>query len=203
MERSARAAEAAASAAITASTAAETSAKSSAAQAEIARKSFVLTHRPRLSVVDIEMGGNHPRQSEWITDGEPVYLRLHVKNVGETVARFSISYYKIFWDIEEPRNTNVGDMKMITSEDYPIRDTLAPGHHMYIELSSNDIMDDNANLLRAFVGNQRLFAVGRVNYFDETGVDRATSFGRVYVPYRGHRIGQFMPLTGDQYEYEE
>ena len=138
MERSVAVAEAAAKAAIAASRAAEASAQAAITQADIARKTFILVHRPRIIVVELEMGGNHARRREWITEGKPVYLRLHIKNVGETTAQFGLSYYRVFWDFEPPRSSHVLGMKTIS--EYPEGRNLEPGHHKYIELVSGEII---------------------------------------------------------------
>jgi hypothetical protein len=185
---------------MTAAEAAKASADAAKAQAELSLKTLVLAQRPKLIVrnVVVKPLGITPELSTPIFQpGHSVEGEFQVVNVGGTPATIFQSGCWVFWNqVALPLHRPYDYL----SPNNPARGVLQPGTAVVGSFMSDKPMDQHAAEIWQ-AGNQwSLYVMGWVEYRDDLGSVRRTSFCRRYDVHRGRR---FFSVDDPDYEHAD
>jgi hypothetical protein len=198
-EQSISVAEKSANAATVAMNAAKATAQAAADQAEIARKTFVLVHRPRIRVIHISLGEANRRPPIPVFQrGNPIHGRIGIRNVGETDATIVSLTYRIFV-------TNKGKPDRFPISPKTIRDfrphqkILSPGFGTIISVEDVSFNDP----IIAFPRLEIYFFARIIYSFGDPEVYRITAICRKCALPQGYSSPRLVKVNDPELEYEE
>jgi hypothetical protein len=171
--------------------------------AENARQELVLTQRPKLRVrnIVIEDQRVHKGRSPLFEEKKWVRGKLAVVNVGGTRAVIVGSLCIVYWSpeglpLQSPCAGREGNAAFTPQ-------FLAVGQAISGMFESEKVMDGRGHTIGTeIVGGLHLYVMGWVDYRDDIGVLRRTTFCREYQG-RGFAHGRFGPVDDTDYEYED
>jgi hypothetical protein len=198
-EQSISVAERSATAATVAMNAAEATAQAAADQAEIARKSFILAHRPRIRVIHITLGEVNRRPAIPVFQrGNPIHGRIGIRNVGETDATIRSLTYRIF--VTNKGKPDRFPINPKTIYDFrPHQRTLSPGFGTIISVEDEPYADPIIQFPRL-----EIYFFARITYyFGAPEIYRITAICRKCALPQGYSSPRLVRVNDPELEYEE
>jgi hypothetical protein len=174
-------------------------------QLRLARAELVANYRPRLRVRNVIV--NPPNEALVSRIGifqpnQPARGQLYVVNVGGSAAKITESHCIVFWNesglpMRRPYEGDNGNNQIPRMKLEPGQST--PGLFM-----SDDALDNRATTIgNSIAGGLRLYVMGWIEYADDRGTKRRTSFCREFEKRGGFAEGRFYAVADPDYEHEE
>jgi len=179
--------------------AAKASADAAKAQTESSQKTLVLTQRPKLIVrnIVVKTPGDPLRQPALFQPGYSVEGEFQVVNVGGTPATITASGCWVFWNqVALPMHRPYDGL----TANNPVDGILQPGTFVSGRFMSDKPMDQHAAEIFQAGNEWYLYVMGWVEYRDDLGFVRRTSFCRKYDVRRGRR---FFAVDDPDYEHAD
>ena len=163
----------------------------------LARDEFNSTHRPRLRVRNIFLGGPQPFQSSAFSHGNLVSGQFYVANIGDMPAHIVESHCEFLW------NVNSLPMKRpyegLDGNNPLLLQTIAAGSSATATFQSYDTYPLHGTPGTA--AGPHIYLLGWIEYLDDRKVRRRTAFCRRFL--HRHGSARFYPVNDPDYEYEE
>lgn len=171
-------------------------------QAWLFRRELILMQRPKLHVRNIVI--TNPKSADSIPKqlfaiNEPVGGQLSIVNVGNTPAKITNIGCWVEWmegelPMERPYEGE--------NPNYPISIQLKAGQSFTLKfLDDRRLMGKEGDLIRIGYHPHALYVMGYIEYVDDIGTPRRTTFCRQYR--EGLPEGRFVTVDDPDYEYEE
>jgi len=159
---------------------------------EIAQKEFIASHRPKIRIRRITVISPQDIPNDGtglpippLLPNRRVSVRIEAANIGDTQA----SVYEMGIDIYIPGPFNAAP------NPYPGIPPVLPGQEVQMTASGARPISD-AEIDAIEVGTSELRLLGIINYRDDNGVIRSTSFARVY----NRALSRFINVADDDPE---
>lgn len=172
-------------------------------EAETARQSIIMTHRPRIRVRNVVVRQPNPIHGvipPLFAQGTYVTGQFDIANVGGTQAKIVETCCQVYWSdkglpMERPYEGEGPQMPQPVQQNI----ILQAGEPYTALFQSAKLMNEKAPLIMQGSNNWRIYIMGWIVYEDAIGIKRRTAFCRVY------RIadGRFFAVDDTDYEHEE
>jgi hypothetical protein len=173
---------------------------------ELTRTEQISNYRPRLRVRNIVVMAANPalvQRMGIIQPNKPVQGQLFVVNVGGSVANIIESHCIVFWGgrglpMRRPYEGQNGN-NSIAATRLEAGQSM-PGLFISTELIEGDHLPQIGTKI---IGGLQLWVMGWIEYADDRGIKRRTSFCREFEKRNGAGDGRFYAINDPDYEHEE